>query len=757
MLVQLWQTLLRRQAAEKGDFAVSEVSDRWSPGQYNVTGPQSRRSYRVVYHGRGNEWNHCDCMDFRTNSLGTCKHIEAVALWLDSQGRKVQHYTPRRSAIYMAYPGGRRLKLYLTPQAPKELTVMAMKYFDDDMTAVDGLVADLPDFISHARKTDPQFVCHNDALNYILEERDRRARREAIGTLSDSDVAGILHTSLYPYQIEGIRKAFAAGRCLIADEMGLGKTVQALATAELMKRQNMVGSVIIVCPTSLKYQWKKEIERFTDSTVTVVEGPGKKRADMYLDDSFYKIVSYHTLAKDIRTVGGLKYDFMIMDEVQRLKNWNTQISQAARRVDADYAVVLSGTPLENKIEELYSVVQFVDQYALGPYFDFMDRYVVRGSTGKVTGYRRLGEVAQRISHVLVRRRKAEVGLQLPGRTDKTLLVPMTREQRDVHDQCQSAVARLVYKWQRHKFLSEKDRKRLLLLLSQMRMVCDSTFVLDQKSRYDTKVDETVQLITAMIEGTDGKAVVFSQWERMTRIVTEELDRAGIPYLYLHGGVPGHRRGVLVDAFATDPAIRVFVSTDAGATGLNLQAASLVINLDLPWNPAVLEQRIGRIHRLGQQNNIQVINMIAAGTIEERMLSTLDFKSKLFEGILDGGSDNITLDDTRLTRVVEAIADVLPDESQLSAQAEWTGWSEPPESPENVPAPEDVPAPEAVLRSMSDALGSLARTLQSPEATERLLDTIVATDADGNTELRIPVPDRDTVRSIATLITKLFAK
>ncbi len=222
----------------------------------------------------------------------------------------------------------------------------AMRYFDDDYFAVPGMITELPAFIEQVKRLDPRFYISSDALNLILDERDSRRRRRLVADMTDKEIGAVLKTKLYPYQIEGIRFAFGAGRSLIADEMGLGKTVQAIGTAELLKARSMVSSALIVCPTSLKYQWKREIERFTDSDVTVVEGVYTRRRELYAAPTFYKIVSYHTLANDIKALGSLHTDMLIMDEVQRLKNWNTQIAQAARRIDSDYAVVLSGTPLE---------------------------------------------------------------------------------------------------------------------------------------------------------------------------------------------------------------------------------------------------------------------------------------------------------------------------------------------------------------------------------------------------------------------------
>lgn len=199
----------------------------------------------------------------------------------------------------------------------------------------------------------------------------------------------------------------------------------------------------------------------------------------------------------------------------------------------------------------------------------------------------------------------------------------------------------------------------------MRMVCDSSYILDQKTRFDTKVDECINIISDIISEEGEKVVVFSQWERMTRLISKELEAKEIGFEYLHGGVPSEKRKNLVDNFMNEPSSRVFLSTDAGSTGLNLQAAATIINIDLPWNPAVLEQRIGRIYRLGQQNNIQVINLVTPHSIEEEMLGKLRFKTSMFEGVLDDGEDSIFISDDKFTKMMETVSGIVEEVEEAS--------------------------------------------------------------------------------------------
>jgi hypothetical protein len=313
--------------------------------------------------------------------------------------------------------------------------------------------------------------------------------------------------------------------------------------------------------------------------------------------------------------------------------------------------------LENKLEELISIVQFVDQHRLGPTWKLMHEHQVKDEAGRVIGYTGLEKIGQTLAPVMIRRRKSEVLRQLPSRTDQNLLVPMTEAQMAYHDDNADVVAAIVKRWRRTKFLSDIDQRRLTCALQNMRMACNSTYLLDQDTDHGVKADELAALFDDLFAEPDAKAVVFSQWTRTHDIVIRRLEARGLGYVSFHGGVPSEKRPALVERFRSDPACRVFLSTDAGSTGLNLQHAATLVNMDLPWNPAVLEQRIARIHRMGQTRPVRVINFVSKGTIEEGMLSVLAFKRSLSAGILDGGSGEISLGGSRLNRFMKDVESV----------------------------------------------------------------------------------------------------
>jgi SNF2 family DNA or RNA helicase len=603
----------------------------------------------------------------------------------------------------------------------------------------------------------------------------------------------ILAATLFNYQEKGILFAAKAGRSLIADEMGLGKTIQAIGVAEVLKKTSGISRVLVICPTSLKYQWQSEIQRFTSGTVQVVEGLPHIRQEQYNSDAFYKIVSYHALSNDLESINQIEFDLVILDEAQRIKNWKTKIAQSVKKIRSPYALVLTGTPLENKLEELYSIVQFVDPFKLGPYYHFLDRYQVKNESGRVVGYNHLHEISRNLSDIMVRRTKKEVLAQLPERMDKILFVSMTEEQMGMHQEFGDVVARLVFKWKKLGFLNEKDRQRLMINLNRMRMVCDSTYILDQQSRHDTKIGELMNILEEYLEGNAEKVVVFSQWERMTRLVAAELDEKNIGYRYLNGNIPSHKRKELFDHFNNESDCRVFLSTDAGSTGLNLQSASMIINLDIPWNPAVLEQRIGRIHRYGQKNKVSVINFVSTGTIEHRMIGVLNFKSSLFDGILNEGEDSIFMGDDKFREFMKTVEGITTAtdggptaDTQVTKDAETEAVElqqiemvgENPDQnkdmeTEGIPGDDDIPVPVEIETTVSATqppapdpteliskglgfLNGLVRTFTSPEATRKLVTSLVDKDpVSGKTFLKIPVENEQVIADALTLVGQLF--
>jgi hypothetical protein len=282
------------------------------------------------------------------------------------------------------------------------------------------------------------------------------------------------------------------------------------------------------------------------------------------------------------------------------------------------------------------------------------------------------------------------------------------------------------------------------------MACDNTYLIDLQTRFGPKINELLTLLGEIFEEDGTKAVIFSQWHRMTTLVAEKMENQPWDFVHLHGGVPGKSRQDLIRALHEDPDCRVFLSTDAGGLGLNLQAASAVINLDLPWNPAVLEQRISRVHRLGQHRPVRVINFVSEGTIEHGMLSVLSFKKSLFAGVLDSGDDSVFLGGSRLNRFmesVETVAGAIPttDHEPSFGKPEVSVEGKTPPRPEPGSMPESwqdlLSAGTAFLQALGKSMSGVQKAADTNRAT--LVDTDKKT---GKSYLKIPLPDKQVIQS-----------
>jgi superfamily II DNA or RNA helicase len=636
-------------------------------GDYEVLSASGKK-YRVAMRGPGLFDNYCSCPDFAVNTLGTCKHIEALLLHLRQRYRQSferQQYWRTRASLSLHYGEtlGVRLRLPAAPSA--ELRRIAAEHFDGEALLLRERYRDFQQVLEQLRRADDTTVVYSDALEFIDRENELaeglETERRMLAELEKGKPDGWLKVPLLPYQVRGAVFAACRGRAVLADDMGLGKTVQAIAAAELLRRRRGIERVLVVAPASVKYQWKTEIEKFCDLPVQVIDGSLPHRRQLYARPAFFNLSSYELVLKDLEEIHRLHPDLVILDEAQRIRNWATATARKVKQLKSRYAFVLTGTPLENKLEELYSVVEFVDGRRLGPAFRFLKEHRVEDENGKLLGYRGLERIHRQLQPILIRRTRKEVLPELPKRTDQIFRVPMTEEQSAPYWEQHEILARLMHKWQKQKWLSEIDLRRITCCIQNMRMLCNSTFLFDKETNFSPKLKEFREIVRELAIEENRKVVVFSEYERMTYLAGAELTKLKIDWVSLHGGVPAHKRGDLMARFRADPACKVFLSTDAGGVGLNLQAASAVINFEPPWNPARLEQRIGRVHRMGQTQPVQVVHLLTENSIEERVWQTMQLKKALFAGLFDSAADEISFEKLGRKSMMQVIKEVFADQ------------------------------------------------------------------------------------------------
>ncbi|NEV62442.1 DEAD/DEAH box helicase [Thiorhodococcus minor] len=624
-------------------------------------------SYRVHIRSLARRANYCTCPDFATNELGTCKHIEAVAHRI----RKRKDYARIKGSgaptayVYLDWEcdDAPRIRLHLGAEPTAvDLSPLLQQHFDAEGRFRLRIPDDFLRFADQTRDRDDLLI-GDDALGFarrLAEDAARAIRAEEIGSqirAGGGRLPGIA-ARLYPYQVEGVAFLAGRGRALLADDMGLGKTLQAIAAAYWLHTHDGVERVLIVCPASLKQQWAREIAKFTATQAHVIQGPLDARAVQYRQGRGFYVVNYELLMRDHSVINAeLCPDLLILDEAQRIKNWRTKIASAVKRIQSRYAFVLTGTPLENRLEDLYSLMQVVDARVLGPLWRYMVDFHITDERGKVLGYRNLSELRRRLATAMLRRDRSLVRDQLPERIVQRVDVPMTEVQQGIHDDALQAATMLAQIMKRRP-LTPSEQNRMMAALQRARMACNAAGLVDKETEGAPKLDELESILDELCRMAGLKAVVFSQWERMTELVEQRVRRMGLGSVRLHGGVPTHKRGALMDRFREDDAIQVFISTDAGGTGLNLQNAAVLINLDIPWNPAVLDQRIARVHRLGQRQKVQAVLLVAAASYEERVLELVQGKRHLFDNVVDPDATEDVVSVSK--RLAEVLADDLAE-------------------------------------------------------------------------------------------------
>ena len=635
---------------------------------YRVTS-SSGSGYVVEVRSLEERINSCGCRDFATNRLGTCKHVEGAVRRIGVRG---QRGSSDRIEVFLG-ERDREPRMVVPAGMAREHPALAAEVGRLYGNLRRGSSRALRALRDTARSSEDRLRVSR-RLEHWLETRQAAVRRERARARFEADLKsgrrsldGLLKCPLLPYQTEGVLHLTFGERALLADDMGLGKTAQAIAACALLRELHGIERVLVVSPASLKAEWEEQIAKFlhagerppgvssegsgsagsgsesatsegSDYPVTVVFGGPAARRTAYERRAFFTLCNYEQILGDgDALIAALQPDVVILDEAQRIKNWQTKTANAVKKLRSRYAFVLTGTPLENRIDEIYSIVQFLDPELLGPLFRFNREFYHLDEKGRPIGYRNLEALADRVSSVMLRRRKEDVESQLPGRVDKTFFVPMTDAQTSFYDDYEHLVGRLASVAGRRP-LRKEEFEKLQRYLACMRMVCDTPYILDDKPYECPKMDELERLLPDLLDDPGCKIIVFSEWVRMLALVRGYALGAGLEFAWHTGSVPQHRRRAEIRRFREDPDCRLFLSSESGGVGLNLQAANVVVNMDQPWNPARLEQRIARAWRKHQTRPVTVINLVSEDTIEHRMLGLLDAKRALADGVLDRRGD-----------------------------------------------------------------------------------------------------------------------
>ncbi len=758
--------LVRQALKEREERATSEkmylksLNGKAPWSDYSVRSALSGKTYRVSLRGFEPGQSYCTCPDFRKNTLGTCKHLMNALNKIKrrfSASQLKRPYRRKHFGVHLRYGVDMELRLLLPHQMDPAAAKVVKPIRDEAITDLRGL-------LRRVRKLEAlgeEVRIYPDAEEFIQQRLFQEGIQEFVEAIRKNPKKhplrkSLLKTELLPYQMDGIAFAVGARRAVLADDMGLGKTIQGIGVAELLAQKAGIKKVLVICPASLKSQWRAEVHRFSSRECELVLGSAEERAKQYGNETFMTVCNYEQCLRDILAIEQVPWDLIILDEGQRIKNWEAKTSGIIKSLRSPFALVLSGTPLENRLDDLFSVVEFIDERRLGPAFRFYHRHRVVDEKGKVLGYRKLDELRRNLKPILLRRTRHSVMKDLPPRTNEVVRIVPADEQVELHRTHMQVVSSIVGK----KFLTEMDLLRLQKALLMCRLSANSTFLVDKEPPgHSSKLEKLDELFDQLAQEKDRKVVLFSEWTRMLGLIEPLLEKSKLPFVRLDGSIPQKQRQKLVHEFQHNSDCKFFITTNAGSTGLNLQAANTVVNVDLPWNPAVLEQRIARAHRMGQKRPVQVYILVTEGTIEENLLATLSAKHELALAALDSDS---TVTDISLSSGMEELRRRL--ELLLGARPEAPLDETKKAEAERAVRKEKMA--EAGGRLLESAFAFMGQMLPAPESNARTkelaaglkerLAECVSEDEGGQAKLTVTLPNKSALDGLANALAGIMA-
>jgi SNF2 family DNA or RNA helicase len=501
---------------------------------------------------------------------------------------------------------------------------------------------------------------HFSILDELYEQRDEEelifqleGKYEKIRErYSIADVAPPEHLTpiLRPYQVSGfqwlnyLHDVQWGG--ILADDMGLGKTIQTLSFLQHLKEKNGTLIALVVCPTTLLYNWQNELKKFTPSlTFRIHHGGTRTKNQLYKEPVEVIITTYGTLRSDIKMFSEVKFDYVILDESQAIKNPTSKVTKAACLLQATNKLCLSGTPLQNNTFDIYAQMNFLNPGMLGSVEYFKHNFSM--PIDKFDEKEQKEHLRKFVFPFILRRTKEQVAKDLPEKQEMVLYCEMGTAQRKIYDAYRNDYRDKLLGMVEEKGI-QKSQLSILQGLMKLRQICDSPAIIKDEN-YPNESVKLAELTREIAENIgDHKALVFSQFLGMLGLIKEELTKLGIDYEYFDGGSTIQEREKAIERFQNDSNCRVFlISLKAGGVGLNLTAADYVYIVDPWWNPAVEQQAIDRTHRIGQTKNIFAYRMICNDTVEDKILKLQDKKRSLAKELIsdeEGFVKSLTKDD-----------------------------------------------------------------------------------------------------------------
>ena len=602
----------RKSKALEADYAVVFSENIF--GEHVLTNERNKQ-YKLTFRDFTRKHGYCTCPDYRTNKLGTCKHLIFAYENLSQLGLEIPENLPPYPFIEIFLNPFRNYKIsWFYPEKPQGKTAeLIYRYFGNKNFIEEEDILNFLGFIERAENFG-QILIRPE----VFEKLGKKYEEAAIERLRKNTEPDFSHLKikLLPYQQTGANFAVFKTGAIIADEMGLGKTVQAIATAEMKMTLFGFKKNLIICPDWNKKHWQHEIVRVCGKSSLIVNGKGIPEIADY--ETFeYFIADYETVVGSPEAIQKLTPDFIIVDEAQRIKDYESVTAAAIKSIQRKHILVLTGNPIENQLIELYSIVLLVDQELLAPLWEFSYQHFYFDETekNKITGQFDLEKLWKKLEHIMIRREKHEVIRQLPKVSYIENPVRMHPAQARLHlKYAQEAVLLL-----KKSIVTAFDRQRLWMLLKMMKLVSNSTYLIDKSTNHASKLGELQHILVEKLNIRPGnrKILIYTEWDTMNRLIAQLLRTNQQSFVEITSETdPGLYQNI-VAGFENDNRCNVLISSVPIEFQLFSGKIDTIINYDVPISRSLQNSRIGNIAELTEnEGSLTIINLIAEDSIEE---------------------------------------------------------------------------------------------------------------------------------------------
>jgi hypothetical protein len=569
-------------------------------------------SYHLTFRNFKQKIGYCSCPDYNTNKLGTCKHLiyafNRTTINPDLKPEELPRYP--FIEVFCDPLHNYRISWFHPEEVRGEVAEVLYRYFGNKRFIEDDEASKLIGFFNVVDRYKEIMVrpeVYARVQKLVEEEELARLAQEKVLDFSRIKVP------LLPYQRQGVEFATFKKGVVLADDMELDKPLQAIATAVMKKDVFGFGRTLIICPATLKQQWKNDVVRYCSEPAHIVAGTTAEREAMYGAAGFI-IVSYETVIRDQQLIAKNPADFIILDEAQRIRNYASVTSSVIKSLPRKHALVLSATPLSSELIDLYSIIMFVDAELLSPLWEFSYQHCYFDEDNKnvVAGYYNLEQLEQKLSKVMLRREKQDVIRQLPGSSQITTPVKMSENQVGRY----LKYARQVLEILNQKIFTLFDEQKVADLLKLMLQLGNSTFLVDDTSNSSPKLTELKHILSYKlhIRKSGHRVIIVTRWIKMANIIARALRLGRFEFAELNAEMPETERAKVATRFANDDECRILLTTTKAIGQQELLAADTLINFELPQKDAPWLRKLPA--------NLTIISLVAEGTLEEKMAQGL---------------------------------------------------------------------------------------------------------------------------------------